>query len=189
MPSVQQERIEQGKFMSTALKKSTDRFALLLVLLLAACSQAPPVSSGPGGESLLELLGRNAKIANPAKALQPYREGAHTTRFIVRLREPQQSAAASKTTGGYSLRTEQEKKRRRELVQKHVSKVISELNLPERAITGHFQYMFAFSADVTPEQLLFIVEHPEVEAIERDAVMQPHSQGAAVPESRQTPSN
>jgi len=146
----------------------------LVILFLSLIFLAPSPCPASG---ILSTLETSDAVLQPERMLQPFRQGAQRVSVLVMLRQPealhQSLASQGARLDDPPLAAEAAKARRRNIVAKHADGVIAALKLPTKAVTTRFQYMSGFAASVTPQELLAIVQHPEVLAVEENARLHP----------------
>lgn len=99
---------------------------------------------------------------------ESFKNGEDTTRVIVNLRKPL-SAMNLTNLSSTATRTQLT-----QTVSDTQKRVIAQLNPVEIRLTNTFTYLFAFSAKVTEQGLQELLNNPEVESIEPDAILYPN---------------
>ena len=141
--------------------------ALFLVLLAQAgfsdtFAQVPHLEDN----AIIDLLSQSPKLSDPERILQDFIDEESTTRVIVSLRKP----AIEK-----HLRNLQDWNVRERLaveVNNSRENVINHLSIKEVRIINQYDYIFAFSAEVTLQGLQDLINRPDIISIKEDEILQ-----------------
>lgn len=169
--------------MSTAIPKipgsKRDLFLLFsLGFFLFCLTAATPAGSAPPS-NLLARLASHPKIKNPAAVLKNLHQGQSQTRIIVQLiaqpsTAPGTTPAFQKSAATKDLKDPVTRQQVKNAVARQVYTFTQKLAPNDTSLTGKFSYLAGFAAEVTVNGLQQLADHPEVAAIEEDALLQPH---------------
>ena len=118
-----------------------------------------------GTSSEMEIPDAESKLYRSDLIYESFKNAKETTRVIVNLRRPL-SAMNFTDLSSNEIRT-----RLAQAVSQTQQSVIAQLNPLEVRLTNRFSYLFAFSAEVTEKGLQQLIDNPEVESIEPDAIL------------------
>ncbi len=169
----------------------SERFILsVTALLLLLMTVALPAGAEQVDGVVVANLRANAKLHAPDDILADFTNGKTETAVIVLLQPTAAAQAladhsrmsaevpadfkASGAPAYYNLRDESVKAQLRATVTDTVGRAIGRLAASGMMVHQRFSYQFGFAAKVTPEALQRIVNSPDVLAVEKDAVLEPH---------------
>lgn len=135
----------------------------------AAAQQAPIEMGDP--DKVITQLAESPKLNFPEEILDDFRKGQTTTRVIVNLRDSEQTPTRAVRPNFQDLAVREGVK---QLVRTAQNEVIDLMDQNEVHITNLFTYIFGFSAEVTVQGLVSLVNHPDVVSINEDRILHPH---------------
>jgi len=146
----------------------TTRYALLtmivtLVIVLAG-SQVLFADDATGSTQVIQSLMQSPRLRGPERILQDFVDGESTTRVIVSLHRP---------AGANGLQDMKDLSVREQLAQEVSSacnNVLNRLDMDEIGITNRYNYLFGFSAEVSLEGLISLVDDPDIASIGKDEI-------------------
>jgi len=107
------------------------------------------------------------KMLDPDVILKDFMDGKSTTRVIVNLQKPARANVL------LDLKNMAVREQLREAVSQTQDRLIDDLNPLEVRVTNRFNYIFAFSAEVTIEGLQKLAGDPDVLSIEKEGIASP----------------
>ena len=135
----------------------------------AATQQAPIEMGDP--DKVIPQLAESPKLNFPEEILDDFRKGETTTRVIVNLRDPEQTSTRTVRPNFQDLAVREGVKQQVWAAQ---NEVIDLMDQNEVDITNLFTYIFGFSAEVTVQGLVSLVNHPDVVSIDEDRILHPN---------------
>lgn len=169
---------------------NTAVWSALLAMVLALFKAAMPANAQQIGAIEIEQLRSNTKLHAPDEILADFVGGVPETSVIVLLRpsaaagalaiRSQASARVPDEFNGpgaavyYDLQDQTVRAQLHSEVAAASRLAIQGLGTSGLTVTRRFSYQFGFSARVTPAALERLVNSPDVVAIEKDAILQPH---------------
>jgi subtilisin family serine protease len=140
----------------------------ILTLLLLSGLITPAVAQHKGqavGSSLaIQMLSQHPKISAPNSVLKGFVNGEPKTRVIINLSKP------SNANQLHNLKNMEVRKQLKQAVKEAQNRIVPMLNTKKIRITNKFAYSFGFSAEVSPEELIDLIDHPDILSIEEDAI-------------------
>jgi len=140
----------------------------ILTLLLLSVLINPAAGQNKGqvsnSSSAVEMMFQHPKIHAPNSVLKNFVNGEPKTRVIINLRKPSNSKQFK------NLKKIQVRKHLKQTVKEAQKRVITVLNTKKIRITNKFSYVFGFSAEVSLEGLIDLLDHPDILSIEEDAI-------------------
>jgi subtilisin family serine protease len=133
-------------------------YLFLLISLMAVSAGAQ--EGVPQWKAEAQQVISSAKIANQDTAMEAFQRGNGKGRFIVHLR-------ARPVAANEPLHSEERKRERRMEVNSVRERAFSQMPaFPRNAARRFYDNFFAFSAEVTPEELQLLINNPDVRSIE-----------------------
>ena len=137
-----------------------------------ANAAAQPASIEMGDpETVILQLTDSPKLNFPKETLYDFRMGKTTTRVIVNLRDPELAPTRTVRPNFNDLLVREKAIQQVEAAQ---NLVIDVMDPNKVRITNRFTYIFGFSAEVSVEGLVSLVNHPDVISINKDGINHPH---------------
>jgi subtilisin family serine protease len=152
------------------MKKSLLIPILTLLLLSGLITPAVAQNKGQavGSSQAVQMLSQHPKIIAPNSVLKDFVNGEPKTRVIVNLSKP------SKANQLHNLKNMEVRKQLKQAVKEAQNRIIPMLNNKKIRITNKFTYAFGFSAEVSPEELIDLIDHPDILSIEEDGILHAH---------------
>lgn len=112
----------------------------------------------------------DAKITDPAAAIASFERGNGKGEFIVNLKPP-----LGRTGVDEPLQSQEQKENRRKAVNEARNSAFSLMpDFPMQAVRYRYDNIFAFSVEVTPEELKLLLANPEIQTIEPVIILHAH---------------
>ena len=112
----------------------------------------------------------DTKITDRAAAITAFERGNGKGEFIVNLKPPVGSAEV-----GEPLQSQEQKENRRKVVNATRNNAFSLMpDFPRKAVRYSYDNIFAFSVEVTPEELKLLLSNPEIQSIEPVTILHAH---------------
>ena len=156
---------------ANCLKMPVKRLGFVFTLVLGIYMLVSPglLWAGESQQAqVINALSDSPKLTTSQEILMDFIDGKPTTRVIVNLRKP---AKANQ------LRSFKDMAVRQQLqgaVTQSQNRLINALDPLEVRITNRFTYIFAFSAEVSPEGLENLVDNFDILSIEKDRILHAH---------------
>ncbi|MHC1790459.1 S8 family serine peptidase [Solidesulfovibrio sp.] len=143
--------------------------ALLFTIILLPLLLALPSAYGQSSQEVLAQAGQNPKLRASAEALAPLAADGGQGSFIVMLVSPRNALPAD------ALGTEQGKAAVRAQTAAALAAFLDRRQAADTGtVTRRFDYMPAFTATLTAEQLAALLASGDVASIEENAILTPH---------------
>jgi subtilisin family serine protease len=143
---------------------------MMFLCLFMVSRQVNAQESPPHWLGSAKVTVMDAKITNPATAMEAFERGNGKGEFIVNLK-----TSSGGKEAGESLQSQEQKEERRTAVNTARNRAFSVMpGFPMTAVRYRYDNIFSFSVEVTPEELKLLLANPEIQTIEPVIILHAH---------------